>query len=476
MITNKSVSCEYAGWKTTFLLMMFISIFMTGSILTAQTKLDRSQTGLSLEQVLNLALENNHKLKSSEASVRAASKGLSVAKSMRWPMVKFSTFYEGFPLEPKLLIPRHMDIPTAEQVMPMPQGMLDFFNRQFHRNIFNISVSASWQLFTGGKISGLVNLTRSATELAQENLQFTKDELIFNVSKTYYKILQLQKVVEAQQKSVETLQESYRRVEQFVEQGKATQLDLYRLEARLANVEQSLIQSRGMLQKTYVLLNTLLGSEDVSQPLSLSDSLRVAPLEIDRETATAEALQNNPEFLALRHAVEMQEQKVRIARSVLFPNLTANAMYKLATTTSEEQLFDKEFGDFRDDASILVTLSFPIFEPQSWNKIGQEKALLQQKQEALQQLRLKVMQQVESTYLDVQESLKRIEAARKSLQAGRESLRIEQLKLQTGKGLVNDVLDAQADQLKAEVFYLQALADYNIAVVALKKAMGRIRK
>lgn len=95
-------------------------------------------------------------------------------------------------------------------------------------------------------------------------------------------------------------------------------------------------------------------------------------------------------------------------------------------------------------------------------------------EEMLQQVELNIKAQVRSAYLDILASEERVNAAEAALQQALESLRIEQLKLQTGKGIVNDVLDAQADQLQNEVNYLQAIADHNISIIALQRAVGRI--
>jgi len=52
-------------------------------------------------------------------------------------------------------------------------------------------------------------------------------------------------------------------------------------------------------------------------------------------------------------------------------------------------------------------------------------------------------------------------------------LRLEQLKYANGKGLVNDVLLAQAKLLQVQVGYYTALRDYGVAQAALRRAIGR---
>ena len=54
-----------------------------------------------------------------------------------------------------------------------------------------------------------------------------------------------------------------------------------------------------------------------------------------------------------------------------------------------------------------------------------------------------------------------------------EALRIEQVRLKTGKGVINDVLDAQADQLISKVEHVTALINHRVAMATLVHATGR---
>lgn len=83
---------------------------------------------------------------------------------------------------------------------------------------------------------------------------------------------------------------------------------------------------------------------------------------------------------------------------------------------------------------------------------------------------------MQTAHLALVESSERIRAAQVALEDAREALRVEQLKTQVGRGIVEDLLDAQAAELQAQTNYTRALADYNTALVARRKAIGRVRE
>jgi outer membrane protein TolC len=67
-----------------------------------------------------------------------------------------------------------------------------------------------------------------------------------------------------------------------------------------------------------------------------------------------------------------------------------------------------------------------------------------------------------------------VQAAEAGLAQAREALRIEQLRLTLGRGIITDVLLAQADLLRAEVTHDEALAANQIARVQLQRALGTL--
>ncbi len=442
---------------TVALLLSIALVFLVFGVSAAEREVDLSRP-LSLEEVIQIALSRNAGFAAARRGVEVASGGVSVAQSQRLPKFTVEGFYN------RSVWPRPL-------IMGTKPG--DFSDTRLGDNFFGYGVTGSVPLFTGGRISSQIALNEAMFEMARDGAQKTRDDLIFNLAGAYYSLLRLQKVVEATQKSVEHLEESRRIVERKVEVGKAAKVDLFKINARLANVRQNLIKAQNALEVTHSALKTRMGL-DISQRVEVSGPLEYRPNPYDLRASIGEALERNPAYRMAGQKVEVQRRQLRIARSQWLPNISAVGRYDGLSGFDTVGPSGKRDSETLNNWSGGVVVSFPLFNDVVRSQVGQASAGLQQAQQELDGIKLETILAVQTAYLNRAEAENRIKAAEAALQEAKESLRIEQLKLEEGKGIVNDLLDAQAEELQAEVNYYEALADYNTSHVALRWAIGGV--
>jgi outer membrane protein TolC len=90
----------------------------------------------------------------------------------------------------------------------------------------------------------------------------------------------------------------------------------------------------------------------------------------------------------------------------------------------------------------------------------------------LQQAELDAAQRARTAYLQVKNAAERIRATETAISYAREVLRIEQEKQRYGRGIIENLLDAQAALLTSEARYYRALADDTTASAAVKREIG----
>jgi outer membrane protein TolC len=127
-----------------------------------------------------------------------------------------------------------------------------------------------------------------------------------------------------------------------------------------------------------------------------------------------------------------------------------------------------------DDQTIGLKLAVPIFDKPLRDQIAKEQAKLHELRARLRQQKLATVLDVKQAHLNVIAAENRIKVAEAVRKEVAEALRVEQSKFKVGKTTVEFVLDAQAAQLQSEVNYFQALSDFNVQKLALKKAIGLI--
>jgi outer membrane protein len=85
---------------------------------------------------------------------------------------------------------------------------------------------------------------------------------------------------------------------------------------------------------------------------------------------------------------------------------------------------------------------------------------------------LDAAQRARAAYLQVQNAEERIRATETAIGYAREALRIEQEKQRYGRGIIENLLDAQAALLTSEARHYRALADYTTATAAVRRETG----
>ncbi|MHB8066651.1 MAG: TolC family protein [Desulfobaccales bacterium] len=419
---------------------------------------------LTLERSIEIALANNPEVAATLWDVSVAGAKIDQAKAARWPNVT----YEGSYL--KFLNSR-----------PLFEVRFNNQKRLFSKQQSRGDVVLKLPLFTGGRI---INEIKAAelVRLAEENrLSRTRDELVFNVSSTFYSILSQEKVIDSLKFSLQAMQEQRQKMAQMVEVAKAAKVDLLRTEVRVADLEQNLERETNVLEIQKRVLATLLGLDEKVN-LKIAGNLHFEKKGFSSEQLVPLALDRRPDYKAAKDKLEAQARRVDVARAGHSPNVNLVGAYGYRGTGVAGVLDDRGSGGryaqsrgpwYDDDGQIGVTLTMPLFDGGLINaKVREESAAMAAAQERLRKLNLQVRQEVETAVLDVRSSSERVKATEKALEQARESLRIESLKYNLGSGSITDVLDAQAALLQTETTYYRTLSDFRTAIARLKLAVG----
>jgi len=422
-----------------------------------------AQGPLTLERCLEVALANNPEVAATNWEVAASQARLDQAKAARWPTLTYEGSYT------KYLNSR-----------PLAEARFNNERRIFSKQLARGDVLLKLPLFTGGRIINEIKAAELQRLAEQNRLSRTRDELVFNVSSTFYSILGQEKVVESLKFSLKAMEEQRRKMAKMVEVAKAARVDLLRTEVRVADLEQSLAKEENLLELQKRVLATLLGLEPEKPPVQLTGRLSFEHLKFDVPQLVAKALGQRPDFNAARERLAAQARKVDAARAGHWPTVNLVGSYGYRGTGALDVLDQRlakhstERGPlYDDDGTLGITLSLPLFEGGRISaKVREEIDLLAAAQERLRKLNLQIRQEVESAVLDISSAGQRVKALEKSLEQAQESLRVETLKYNLSAGTITDVLDAQAALLATETSYYRALADFRTALARLQLALG----
>ena len=415
------------------------------------------ETTLDLESAIRFALKHNPGLRISEKDVATEKYGVEAAKAERMPKVDFGTGATRYryptPLTP-LVLPSTLT-PASLASLEVPD---------FERTIYDAGASFRLPLYRGGRITANIRVAEMRKALAQENYRVSEQDLIYNVTSVYHKILQLQKLLAANKASVTQLESHLRDVESFLEAGTAARLDLLKTEVDLAHARDTLLLVGNNLASAFELLKNLMGMEDAGTTIAVVEPKLSAATCPSEEESMSIALAKRPDYRGIAKKKAIAEGRIRAAQGKWFPDIYGSGQYI------------KRAGDgtsFHEDWFLGLRLSIPVFDGGLIrSEVEKERTDLEKVRQEERLVRLNISREVRDARLSVAHTSDRIKVAEKAIESAREAVRVEHLKFGAGSGTTTDVIDAQTALLRAESDYYQALYDREIALASLRKAMG----
>jgi outer membrane protein len=434
-----------------------LAIAVCFGILSFAFRCGAAQTTFDLDSAIRFALKHNPSLRIAERDVATEKYGIESAKAERMPKVDFGSGATRYryptPLTP-LVLPSPLTLP-ALMALEIPD---------FERTIYDVGASFTLPLYRGGRIMANIRIAELRKALAQENYRASEQDLIYNVTSVYHKILQLQKLLAANEASATQLESHRRDVEFFLKSGTVPRLDLLKTEVELAHAREDVLLVRNNLESAFDLLKNLMGLEEAGATIAVVEPEASGQSCPPEEEAVAVALAKRPDYRGIAKKKAIAEDRIRAAIGGWFPDVYGSGQYV------------KRAGDgtsFQEDWSVGLRLSIPVFDGGLIrSRVETEKTELEKVIQEERQARMNISREVRDARLGVANASDRIEVARAAIESAREAVRVERLKFGVGSGTTTDVIDAQTALLRAESDHYQALYDREIALASLRKAMG----
>ncbi|WP_281979720.1 TolC family protein [Tenacibaculum mesophilum] len=315
---------------------------------------------------------------------------------------------------------------------------------------FKLSVKQMIPFF--GTITARENYVSSLADAAYQDIVVVKRKLVTSVAQSYYKLYE----VKARQKVLDeniALLETYEKLAlTSVEVGKASAVDVLRLQIR----QNELAQQKEVLQETFLgmqkAFNKLL-NQDVNTSISVVDSLRI-PNETDKIQPSS--LKLHPELVKFDKLYTSVEKSEFLNQKDKQPMIGFGLDYVNVGKRTDMNVIDNG----KDIVMPMVSLSIPIFNKKNksiskQNKLQQEEILSQKEQRynMLESVLYRAVSDRKASVISYQTQLKNLEQAKNAEQILVKSY-------ETGAIDFNDVLDIQELQLKFQTNMIMSEVAY----------------
>jgi len=336
-----------------------------------------------------------------------------------------------------------------------------------------------------------------------ENTLYTRiSQLIQRVEETYWNFTFILKDVEGKQRSLDNAREFLAQNENLLRAGRVASVAVLQARAAVAERERDLITSQTAADQFEDRLKSLLWLDLNATDLSVADQGQPTTTNIDLQRSLEGALQRRPEIRALQRESEQRDLEVGYAANQMKPRLDLNAQFTAAglsgkpnatcldpTSTLCIPVGGSVAGSILETRTGVRDAFTPLLSAnpfESWSvelkfqlPIGNQSAKAQYEESTLRRLEtgtnLEAMR--DQISIEVRDAVREAQAAQKRIDASREAVtyvedQLAGMRRQLEAGLVSsyDVLKSFDEVDKARTTELQATMDYNVALSKIRLA------
>jgi outer membrane protein len=439
------------------------SVLLTTMLALAPAPRARADTRpLSLAEALRIAHARSPTLKKAAAQTQAAEARAVGSRAKLLPQVTGTYIYQyttdNFVQRPGY-VPGTGSVATTTR---RPDPKYDFVNS------YNFQIVANQLVYDFGMSTEAFKADRETARSQAETARATQLTTEYSVRNAFFLARAQRALIAVAEQTLANQEKHLAQIQAFVEVGTRPEIDLAQARTDVANARVQLLSAQNNYASAKQNLKLVLGGEaDVDYEVT-DDTLE--PLaEEEQEIAQLfdEALQNRPEFVALRHQQRAQELRTRAAKGRFGPSL-------LATSAMSEQGI--QFGQLTWNTYVGATLSWQLSEGGAALAALHESQANERSVEAdLTSLELQVRSQLEQARLTVHTAKATLEAAGEALANARARLGLAEGRYEAGVGNAIELGDAQLALTSADAQRVQF--EYNLASARaqLLSALGKVQ-
>jgi outer membrane protein len=424
-------------------------------LLLSQTATPQPGNVLTLDEALQIALENHPSIRASKERIDAQQAVVGQQMAAYYPQINMTNGFQ-----------------SGNQV-GSTTGVAD---RSFETYLIRTGVNMT--LYNFGKREGNVQSARDTLDATGFNYKTTADGVILGVKQAYFTYLGLRALVKVQEDTVKSRQLLTDQAKGFYDVGTRARIDVARAESNLYLSVANLISAQNAVQVAWSILKNAMGVRDLPERPLVEDVTMTPVPDILGSTcsptqcldqAKTVAFASRPELKSFDAQRRAQDQLIAVARRGHLPDLIFDFNYRRSNTSAVETTFPL-LGGWQIGLSLLI----PIFDGfRTTNRVQEtlHNYYVINAQEELQ--RQQVALDVEQAYLRLVELQERIKANESARNAAKENQDLAEGRYQVGVGSIIEITDAQTLYTDAQTTYIRTLYDYKIAEAQFIRAIGQ---
>lgn len=412
---------------------------------------------LSMDQAIQLALDQNETMKQAQEDRASAHEKVRETRAVFYPKMSASYSYNHY-FDIK-------DVPVDVGIEPetTPDGTVSGYNlitenvpaKADNEHIFELSVAKG--LYSGRAIN-YYRSVKADRDSADYQVLRQKKALTFQVQEAYLNTLLAREALTIAEASLENTKKDHDIILQKLNEGLASEVEKMQHEVDLHSRRISVTRSENdlVLAKNYLKILTGISRED---DIRLTDRFNKTFPELSFDETLAGVLKNEPSINALRKGIKANEYQLKAYKADYYPIFTAFSSVQRAGDTND--FFpDNEELDTTFLAGLAVTIS--LYDG------GSKSAKKQQAVHRLNKTRLELASvrklltlDLENAFLAYHTSQRQLTIAEETIKVSRKAYNLAKLRYKTGLGSLSELQDAELDLTQARLLVSKTIRDVN---------------
>ncbi|MCH5233795.1 MAG: TolC family protein [Muribaculaceae bacterium] len=432
---------------------MKIKIFLFFCLLLL-ADVDSYSLELSLKDCKEMALQTDEDMRIAQNRVNQSNLDKGVAKTAYLP--KIDGMGGAFYLTPD----------------PSMAGMMDMQMR----GVYLAGFSLTQPIYTGGKIINANKLAKVGQDVAKEQLEATRMDVLAEAEKSYWMYVAVLSKIDMINSYMTQLDSIYDYTRSAFELGLTTQLSVTRVETRRSELQYRLRQAQSGADLCRLALCRIIGTQE-SEPIIPTENLE----DNVSQPGSFAGIDSRPELHLAQKNIEAKKYDVKMVLSDYLPMIGLQLGWNAFGNMKMKSMVEGPDGNYYPYTSTMnyngfvgaVSLSVPIFHwGEGYKKVKKAKIEIENAELSLEKNRKLMELQAHQAYSNYTDGLELIESAEKAFSEAQQNLDMMQDQYEHGLMTLTDLLEAQSQWHSSYSNLIEAKTQYRINRIDYLRSVG----
>lgn len=415
----------------------------------------KSQTVMTLEEAVALALENNYDIKLVSTDVAIAENNVNIGNAGMLPTV-------------------NADVSAAAAIQNTTQTLLSGETRSL-RNAESQSsaygASLDWTIFDGLRMFTRYEQLKEFKALGEANLQAAILNTVYEVVSNYFSLVQQKQLIAATQTALDLSAFRLQTAQNQYQIGRASKLEVLAARVDLNTDTTDLLRQRDVYNSTRVRLNELLG-RSVDIAFGVVDTVIISHT-LNYDELLALAVRQNPTLQSALINQRISELELKLVKGNRYPVVSVSSAYTRSRSRAELGFSTRSKNN---SFSYGISASLNLFNGflQRRNERNAELAIEAaniQVDQVSQNIRAQLLAAYQTYLMNLE--LVRLEANNRAIAEENMNITLEKFKL--GSIAPLEFREAQRNFVDASARYSTAQYQAKLAEISLNQIAGAIK-